>query len=285
MSCPPIVTYSGNGSNTDFAVPFPYIDRSHVLSTGGTFSFITNNFVRFDTAPSGTFEIYRRSSPETRLVTYLSAKNRDEATWGGDSRQLFYLFEEVECRTLTTAVSDAPRDGNVYVQPPPSEGGGGEEGDTWRPYFPPTVPGSVGTLAGEDVQVLNELTFVPFGGGDDMPQGRYLLSYVSGAMKDEASNPGFHVQGFDNAPIYQIGTQVQYNSLVGTTIAIAPGIASNIFSSGWPTVAGAESANNGQSVVLDHYSDGPIAIRLFDLDYSNNLGTLPTYNLKWVGFL
>lgn len=98
--------YFGNGIDTNFVVPFPFIDRSHVwvslAQRGGSYignaSFVWLNDSMIQVTPAPTNEqmlqIDRYSSFNTRLVDYQTNSNVTEAVLDLDSRQAFYLAQE-----------------------------------------------------------------------------------------------------------------------------------------------------------------------------------------------
>lgn len=70
---PTFISYTGNGSQTDFVFPFPYMDPSHVeVQVGGVdtaFTLPSTNTVRITPAPTGTVTIFRQT-PSQALVTW-----------------------------------------------------------------------------------------------------------------------------------------------------------------------------------------------------------------------
>lgn len=92
------VEYTGNGSQTDFVVPFPYLTRDHVNVTvaGATASYtwLNSAMVQITPAPSGTVRIERSSNRSARLTNYQDAQQLTEATLDYDALQLFYLAQE-----------------------------------------------------------------------------------------------------------------------------------------------------------------------------------------------
>lgn len=94
------VVYTGNGSNTDFAVPFPFLDRAHVAVTVGgvatSFSWLSDAQVRIVPAPGNGVEvrISRSSNRHARLSNYQDAQVLTEAQMDFDATQLFYVAQE-----------------------------------------------------------------------------------------------------------------------------------------------------------------------------------------------
>jgi hypothetical protein len=89
-------------SGTDYAVPFSYIDRTHVkVEVNGNpvaFSFLTGSTVRLGLTPSGgsLVVVRRETSPATRLVTFGSNTILDSATLNRANLQEFYLAQEAQ---------------------------------------------------------------------------------------------------------------------------------------------------------------------------------------------
>lgn len=98
------VQYTGDGSTTTFAVPFPYIAQSHiqvkvdgVLKTAPTdYTFPTTSTLQFPTAPlNGLIVEIRRVTPRIeRLVDFQDASTLTEATLDQDSNQNFFVAQE-----------------------------------------------------------------------------------------------------------------------------------------------------------------------------------------------
>lgn len=93
-------TYTGNGIQTDFAVPFPYIAPAHVevsvAALSVAFTWVNSGTVRITPAPpNGSTVIVRRNSNRVaRLVDFTDGAIMDEATLDRDSNQLMYLVQE-----------------------------------------------------------------------------------------------------------------------------------------------------------------------------------------------
>lgn len=94
------VTYPGDGVQRDFAVPFPYLDRSHViLSVDGAsvpFSWFSDTIVRAAAEPaSGSIVGVRRSTPtETRIVEFQNGSALDDDELNLAMKQAFYIAQE-----------------------------------------------------------------------------------------------------------------------------------------------------------------------------------------------
>jgi hypothetical protein len=116
-----LTRYTGNGSNTFFSVPFPFLQTSHVrVFLGGvpqTTGFIVGTgFVSFTTAPGAGVEvkIQRESSRSSRLVDYQDASTLTEAVLDRDSLQAFYLAQEALDAAEDTYVQQS---GGRYMGP------------------------------------------------------------------------------------------------------------------------------------------------------------------------
>jgi hypothetical protein len=76
MSTPSTVSYTGDGSTTDFVFPFDYIDEDHVVCTlddvvTTAFTFLATNTIRFTSAPGSDVAItIKRVTPGDALVTW-----------------------------------------------------------------------------------------------------------------------------------------------------------------------------------------------------------------------
>ena len=95
------VEYTGNGSTTAFAIPFPFISSSHVTATvAGVSTAITiaGSTATFSSAPasSATIRISRNTSPTVRLVDYTAPSTLTEEDLDNDSLQAFYLGQEAK---------------------------------------------------------------------------------------------------------------------------------------------------------------------------------------------
>ena len=97
---------TADGNTAVFAVPFPYLEQSHVhvqvngveMMSPGDFTWVNDGSIRFKVAPpnGNTVSIYRQTSPDSALVTYnngavLTATDLNTAT-----RQNFYRTQELQ---------------------------------------------------------------------------------------------------------------------------------------------------------------------------------------------
>jgi hypothetical protein len=89
-----------NGATTDFTVPFPYLDRSHIsASVGGVataFQWVNDSTVRISPAPANgvQVQISRASNRHARLTNYQDAQVLTEAQLDYDATQLLYIAQE-----------------------------------------------------------------------------------------------------------------------------------------------------------------------------------------------
>ena len=95
------VRYTGNGSTTAYAIPFTYIDSSHLACTvnGVTTSFTLNSAgsqATLSSAPANgsAIEFRRTSSQTTRLTDYVSGAVLTESALDTDSTQGFFMSQE-----------------------------------------------------------------------------------------------------------------------------------------------------------------------------------------------
>lgn len=100
------VEYSADGVTTDFTFSFPYLNIAHVevykndvrMSEVTHFNFVGAGTVRFVAAPvlNDAIKIKRNTDINTRLVDYQSGAVLTEAELDLDSKQAFYLAQEVK---------------------------------------------------------------------------------------------------------------------------------------------------------------------------------------------
>jgi hypothetical protein len=94
------VTYAGNGAQTDFVLPFPYLDQAHIEVTvnglGAAFTFVNPSTVRLAAAPGNgaTVAIRRDSNRLARIVDFSDGANLTEGDLDRNSNQLMYLIQE-----------------------------------------------------------------------------------------------------------------------------------------------------------------------------------------------
>lgn len=94
-----IVTYTGDGSTSQYIITFDYIDRTHVSATvGGTaasFTFINDTTIQFNTAPASAAEVKLvRQTPVAALVDFTDGSTLFEADLDLAHRQNRLLAEE-----------------------------------------------------------------------------------------------------------------------------------------------------------------------------------------------
>lgn len=95
------ITYTGNGSTTSFAIPFPYIDSFHVKAyingTINTDFTISTSTLIFNTAPANgaTIRIERQTPLDARLVDFQDGSVLTEADLDKSANQSFYIAQEV----------------------------------------------------------------------------------------------------------------------------------------------------------------------------------------------
>jgi hypothetical protein len=106
--------HTGTGSQRDFQLDFPYIERDHVKVKVNTllttaFTWFTDGIIRFDVAPAlgEPIRIYRET-PTEPLVNYAGGAFLSEAALEVANRQAVYLAEEALeiSRPLSDAVLD-----------------------------------------------------------------------------------------------------------------------------------------------------------------------------------
>ena len=106
--------YDGDGATKDFTVGFPYLDKAHVkiyldgeLTTAWTW--LNASTIRLTVAPAeGVVILVRRAtSPEARVVDYVSPSSLNEDDLDNDSLQAFYLAQEANDQA-NAGIADDP---------------------------------------------------------------------------------------------------------------------------------------------------------------------------------
>jgi hypothetical protein len=112
------ITYEPAGSQTIFAVPFPYLAQAHVVveedGVALPFSWVNDATIALASVPTEPFTIRRDSSIGGRLVSFVSGAQLSNRNLDLNSLQLFYFMQELSDRiaALTlepsqTALGDA----------------------------------------------------------------------------------------------------------------------------------------------------------------------------------
>jgi hypothetical protein len=95
------ISYTGNSSTTSFAIPFSFIDQTHIevfLNGTSTSAFtISSSTLTFSTAPAtGVTILIRRNTPKSaRLVDFTDGSVLTEADLDRSADQNFYIAQEV----------------------------------------------------------------------------------------------------------------------------------------------------------------------------------------------
>ena len=95
------VTYTGNGSTASYAIPFPFIDSSHIKAyINGTVTAaftITTSTLTFTTAPANgvTIRIQRETPLTVRLVDFADGSVLTEADLDRSANQTFFTAQEI----------------------------------------------------------------------------------------------------------------------------------------------------------------------------------------------
>jgi hypothetical protein len=112
------VEYTGDGSTTDFTVPFDFLSRSHVSvlldTVSSDFTWLSDSQVRVSPAPdNGAIVKVKRTTPiDARLVDFQNGSTINaDSDMDVDSNQLFFLEQEAD-DNVTSAFPD-PEDGKV----------------------------------------------------------------------------------------------------------------------------------------------------------------------------
>lgn len=93
--------YTGNGAQTQYAVTFPFLDRTHVSVTINgvattAFTWISDSLIQFNVAPANgaAIVILRSSSRAARMQSYTDGQALTEESMDNDALQLFYVAQE-----------------------------------------------------------------------------------------------------------------------------------------------------------------------------------------------
>ena len=95
--------YTGNGSQTQYAVSFPYIRKEHIVAYVNyalttSFTWVNDSTIQFTTAPANGYrvEIRRYSPTNARLVDYTDGSTLVAADLDTDSTQHLYKEQELD---------------------------------------------------------------------------------------------------------------------------------------------------------------------------------------------
>jgi hypothetical protein len=117
---PSFVQYTGNGALRQYAVPFPYLERSHVIATlGGVeqpFVWVNAQLIELATAPANgvTFTVRRRTPSATVLVDFESGSALQDEDLDLVAKQALYVSQEaLDIAQAGATLSD---DGTLDVQ-------------------------------------------------------------------------------------------------------------------------------------------------------------------------
>lgn len=101
------VTYTGNGAQTWFSVPFPYIDRAHVyVDVDGIlapFGWVNDATVGLSAPPAvgSTIKVFRSTPKDRPLVTFYNAQTLNVDHFNLGLRQAMYVAQELEDGTAS----------------------------------------------------------------------------------------------------------------------------------------------------------------------------------------
>lgn len=98
------VKYTGDNSQTNFSIPYNYLQESHIQvyvdgnqqTVNTHYTFLNASTIQFVTPPDvgELVHILRNSGRSARLVDYQTSTLLDEDTLDQDSNQMFYLMQE-----------------------------------------------------------------------------------------------------------------------------------------------------------------------------------------------
>ena len=107
------VTYTGDGSTTQYSITFPFLDSTHIIAfvngTQNTAFTISSSTLTFNSAPanSAVIRIERQTPTDTRLVDFTDGSVLTESDLDKSADQNFYIAQEITCLLYT---SPSPRD-------------------------------------------------------------------------------------------------------------------------------------------------------------------------------
>lgn len=118
MSFYSLVVYAGDGSNRNFSIHFPYLDKTHVKvnidrAPTTAFSWLTNSVLQFTTAPAAgsSIEIYRETPLNASPVDFTDGSILLERDLDLLTTFNLYVDQELADRT-SRALSAGAQDGN-----------------------------------------------------------------------------------------------------------------------------------------------------------------------------
>ena len=106
------VSYTGNGSTTNYAITFPFIDSTHVKAyINGTITSaftISSSTLIFTTAPANgaTIRIERQTPIDARLINFTDGSVLTEADLDASADQNFYVAQEITDESLSSLKLD-----------------------------------------------------------------------------------------------------------------------------------------------------------------------------------
>ena len=164
-------TYTGNGSTTQFAVPFGYIRREHVLATvatvSATFTWVNDSLIQMTTAPANgaAVRVYRLTPLTAPLVDFADGATLVAADLDTNAKQSIYTQQELDDALAGVALGAIPN---------------GDKGDITT-----SVGGTVWTV---DSDLASRLSFTQTGAGT-------VARTVDNKLKDVVSVKDFGAVG------------------------------------------------------------------------------------------
>ena len=215
-------SYTGNGSNRDFAIPFPYLEPTHVFASINSvlttaWTFLNSTTVRFNTAPpnGANILIYRATPSDAPLATFQAGSAIRSGDLNKDITQTLYLCQETQ---------------NVATGGVGGGGGGGTDlgyvsstslltsssgTDVTLPLFTDLIPGFVPPSGGNTTKYLRG-----DGTWQDPPvSGSSFLPLAGGIMTGNITFNGaqtFPVAGIQSGTTSQVGV-VQLNNATNSS--------------------------------------------------------------------
>ena len=108
------ITYTGNGSTTQFPVPFGYIRREHVLATvatvSATFTWVNDSLIQMTTAPANgaAVRVYRLTPLTAPLVDFADGATLVAADLDTNAKQSIYTQQELDDALVGVALGAIP---------------------------------------------------------------------------------------------------------------------------------------------------------------------------------
>ena len=107
-------TYTGDGSTTQYAVPFGYVRREHVLTTvatvAATFTWVNDSLIQMTTPPANgaAVRVYRLTPLAAPLVDFADGATLVAADLDTNAKQSIYTQQELDDSLVDVALGAIP---------------------------------------------------------------------------------------------------------------------------------------------------------------------------------